>query len=136
MRLPSAMHLALMLLLSRRAQVCLRPCCKPVSEGLQITIRSQQQTVCCVFLSMLMAMICAHADDTAALQRAMADAKAVICPGKLGQVLPAAVAQKVPHVVLLTSAGRQALLQGNTIMHTAASPQSSTVISLCLIVNH
>ncbi|KAK9815015.1 hypothetical protein WJX73_004905 [Symbiochloris irregularis] len=51
-------------------------------------------------------------DDSAALQRAMADAKAVICPGKLGAVLPAALAQKVPHIVLLTSAGQGPLKGG------------------------
>ena len=48
-----------------------------------------------------------HADDAATVQRALLDVRAVICPGKVGVLLAAAVAQRVPHLVLLASAGRQ-----------------------------
>ena len=51
-----------------------------------------------------------HADDGIALQHSLSDVRAVICPGKVGSLLGAAVAQKVPHVVLLASAGTSCIM--------------------------
>lgn len=45
------------------------------------------------------------ADDAVELQRHLADVQAVICIGRLGAIVPAAKAQRVPHLVLLASAG-------------------------------
>ena len=44
-------------------------------------------------------------DDVEAVQRSLADVKAVICTGSLGAVPAAAASLKLPHLVLLASAG-------------------------------
>lgn len=48
-------------------------------------------------------------NDAAAVRRLLRGAKAAVCCGRLGALLPAAAAARVPHVVLLSAAGSEAL---------------------------
>ena len=45
------------------------------------------------------------ANDAAAVRRLLRGAKAAVCCGRLGALLPAAAATRLPHVVLLSTAG-------------------------------
>lgn len=62
--------------------------------------------------------------DAAALQRLLRGAKAAVCCGRLGALLPAAAATRLPHVVLLSTAGSGSGQGGLAALFASAEQQA------------
>ena len=88
---------------SYEATVGVCPCLQDLSAGCS----GACEPACCQLTpsNVQTAEILAAADNTEVVQRCLADVKTVICTGAVGSLPAAAASLKLPHLVLLASAG-------------------------------